>query len=498
MVKGTYGQLWAMWTFLKDASGTTILSAAEGDSVIFVGELSGKGTAFRWTLSDVSGLRTTSGTVETAPFTVATVTANNQAIISAPTGGMGQFKGLTQGTQQDKYVKVICKGVQPMYADTYPKSLDSGTDNGWILSCYTGISSCETYSSGTVTTLTILDNVTATETTDCLADPRYLTWRLMTIKLKIDGTQSWYRTDSYWNSSCTKYSSTWGPGLLMSTNWITANTDNFGATAVGQTFVFAYSDGSGVQFNHLSFGTTPPSTNTTAGSGTNAMTTAPTSYTNSSPNMVSDNLCISSDLLLAGTTDTSSLASTITDYSDGYKGTWTISLENFLVGAAGGWRGACMVYYTSQYVQSNINGSVCFAAMKSTATAAGPMDFGASYLMHVPQATWAPPTKSAAVTPSGTAITATKYGLVYSPSAATARIFTSGFYASVAWYQPKYASTYADIARYGKDDYYGSYCMSGSGTTSYFSAPTAGVKLTGATFLAASMITFGAALSLAM
>jgi hypothetical protein len=35
----------------------------------------------------------------TAVFTASTVTSGNAAIILAPTGGMGQFKGLTQGTQ---------------------------------------------------------------------------------------------------------------------------------------------------------------------------------------------------------------------------------------------------------------------------------------------------------------------------------------------------------------------------------------------------------------
>jgi len=201
----------------------------------------------------------------------------------------------------------MCNGVQPVYAATYPKSLDSGADNGWILSCYTGISNCVTRSSATA--LTILDNVSATESADCMNDPRYMTWRVMTIRLKIDGTQSWYRTDSYWNSACTKYSSTWGPGIIMSTTILpTSPVDNNGTTDLGKTFVFAYGDGSGIQFNHLSFSTSPPTGNTSAGSGTNSMSSAPASYTNMSPNMVSENWCISSDLLLAGTTDTSGLA----------------------------------------------------------------------------------------------------------------------------------------------------------------------------------------------
>lgn len=118
--------------------------------------------------------------------------------------------------------------------------------------------------------------------------------------------------------------------------------------------------------------------------------------------------------------------------------------------------------------------------------------------MHIKNTEWAPPAKSAALTPSGNALTGTKYELSYSPSAVTSNVYTQGYYASVTWYQPKYSSSYADIARYGKDDYIGAYCISGSGTTSYFSAPNASVKLTGATYLAASMISLGVVVSLAI
>lgn len=250
----------------------------------------------------------------------------------------------------------------------------------------------------------------------------------------------------------------------------------------------------------MTFGTGPPTGNTTSGNGSNKTTTAPTSYSNSSPTRVEENKCITSDLLLAGTANTSSLATAITDYSDGYKATWSINLQMFLNGAAGGWRGACIVYYTSQYVQSAINGSICFAVVQSTATGAGPTDLGSGVLLHVPQATWSPPAKSAAVTPTSNVLSGDKYGIAITPSATTQKILTDGFYASASWYQPKYASSYAaaDIARYGKNDWHGTFCMMGMGSTSYFSSATAGTQLTGATYLALSMISVGAALSLAM
>ena len=151
-----------------------------------------------------------------------------------------------------------------------------------------------------------------------------------------------------------------------------------------------------------------------------------------------------------------------------------------------------MVYYTSQYIQDNTNGSVCMAAVQSSGTSLG-SDLASVVLAHVPAATWQPPAATGAVTPTSSALTDTKYGIVHAPAAATTNIYTGGFYASSAWYQPKYASSYADVARFGKDRYTGAYCMSGSGTTSYFSAPAASVVLTSAARLAAGVLVLGSA-----
>lgn len=118
--------------------------------------------------------------------------------------------------------------------------------------------------------------------------------------------------------------------------------------------------------------------------------------------------------------------------------------------------------------------------------------------MHVPAATWTPPAMSGAVTPSSLAISDTKYGIVYAPTAATSYLYTEGYYASAQWYQPSYASSYTLVARYGKANYVGAYCVAGSGSTSYFSAAAGGVLLTGAATLAASVVAVGSALSLAM
>lgn len=179
------------------------------------------------------------------------------------------------------------------------------------------------------------------------------------------------------------------------------------------------------------------------------------------PNRVSDNLCLSSHIQLEGTTDTSALADTIKAFSDGYSGKTTLELDYVLTGGTGGWRGVCVVYYSSQYVQDNTNGALCHLAATSTATAAGPTDFSASTLNLIPSTTWQPPASSASVTTSSGSLTSAKYNLVLAPSTATARVFNDGYYATATWYQPKYASSYTDIARYGKDNYVGVYCVQG-------------------------------------
>lgn len=111
-----------------------------------------------------------------------------------------------------------------------------------------------------------------------------------------------------------------GPSVIMSTEVTRGTEDNSvsSTTGLGQTYLFAYGDGTGIQINHIAYNVGRHSSNNTSGSGTNNLSTAPTDYNNSFPNRVSDNFCSSTNLKLAGTSDTSSLSSTITAYSDGY------------------------------------------------------------------------------------------------------------------------------------------------------------------------------------
>lgn len=242
---------------------------------------------------------------------------------------MAQFKGLTTSTTEKTYVQVVCVGVMPVYA-TWAINLSTGTTGtGFILNCYTGIPQC---ANSLADGITMLNTSSATTVvSSCMADPRYLTWRSFVVKIQYNGAVNWYRVDSYWNSAAKAAASTWGPGIILSTHAV-SNDDNAGTTTaiLGLTYCFAYSDGSGVQLNHIAAGTTPHASNTTAGSGTNTLTTAPTTFSNNLagvPAAYAENLCLSSDLQLTGSTDTSSLDSTITAYSDGYKAKISLDLE---------------------------------------------------------------------------------------------------------------------------------------------------------------------------
>ena len=104
--------------------------------------------------------------------------------------------------------------------------------------------------------------------------------------------------------------SSWGPSLQLSTH-IWSNKDNNGTSDLGKTYVFALGDGSGVSLNHLSASTVSPTTNTTGPTGSDIVT-APTSYTTVYPDNYTSNWCSTTNILLEGTTDVSSLATAVT------------------------------------------------------------------------------------------------------------------------------------------------------------------------------------------
>jgi hypothetical protein len=144
----TYGQLWAALLWTKDETGATTLLKQTSDRAIIVGSLKNVGTAFTMTAASTTvgaGKNyAVSGTALTECFqeTNGGVSANNRAVIKAPTGGMGQFKGLGISDPASKYNDVICKTVQPFFVSDYPKKLYGTDGNGWIIQCYTGIAQC--------------------------------------------------------------------------------------------------------------------------------------------------------------------------------------------------------------------------------------------------------------------------------------------------------------------------------------------------------------------
>jgi len=150
----------------------------------------------------------------------------------------------------------------------------------------------------------------------------------------------------------------------------------------------------------------------------------------------------------------------------------------------------------------NSEGAICHIHTHDSSATAGPFDFGNNYVAHVLPAAWSPPAMSAALTPVSTAISDAKYGLVLDPSstATTAQkkyVLTEGYYATAQWYQPVPTTDYALLRRFGRLDRVAAYCISGSGSTSYFSQPqetrvlTSGIALVGgASALLASFIAF--------
>lgn len=299
---------------------------------------------------------------------------------------------------------------------------------------------------------------------------------MMTVKLLYAGSISWYRVDSHWDTSSHQLASSWGPGLKLSTSWYSGS-DNNGSTDIGKTYVFAIGDGSGISINHISFSTVAPTTNTSAGTGTNALVTQSTEYSKAFENLYLNDFCSTTSVLLEGTDDISALSTVVKAFSDGYKISSSLAMDSFFAGAREAWRGTCIVYYTSETVLDATNGSLCHVISRDSLATAGLFDFGASYLIHVSPTNWAPPASNASIVPKDLALSDSKYGITHSPSVATNYIMAANFYSTVAWYQPKAAASYSLVRRYGKSDVVSGYCMQGSGSTTYFSPPKESLAL---------------------
>jgi len=189
----------AMWMFNNNptvASGTGLWNNIEG-FVAFCGMHLGKGMVSAVGLKAVAAIATDSDTEALSGLTLLGATAtgvsyvNNSTIreIRSPTGGVMQFKGLTQTTSNDKYVEVNCRHIEGYWTGTAWSDIDNTTTtetSGFIVTCMTGISQCTGNNILDVTSATSMYQTTTTqltlaEHTSCLNDPRYMTWRQMTV-----------------------------------------------------------------------------------------------------------------------------------------------------------------------------------------------------------------------------------------------------------------------------------------------------------------------------
>jgi len=162
----------------------------------------------------------------------------------------------------------------------------------------------------------------------------------MTVSVGYTGTINWYRTDSFWDPTATVIASSWSPmhgsGVNSGHWWSGLDNETTTAEDLGKSYTFALTNGAGIQMGHITGGvglSSVPTTNTTAGTGSNTLTAAPTVFTNAFPNRVQDNFCASTNLLLAGVADTSTLPAAVTAFSDGYKATITMALDWIQMGA---------------------------------------------------------------------------------------------------------------------------------------------------------------------
>lgn len=122
----THGQFWNFWLYAQATATAANFSATAMDAIIFVGTKQGRGTLSK------SSLSTDKLTYTNIPFSSGQGTVVR--LIDAPTGGVGQFKGLTYtSTANGKYIQTVCKGVQPMYNTTWSVKLSTEAGNGFVV-----------------------------------------------------------------------------------------------------------------------------------------------------------------------------------------------------------------------------------------------------------------------------------------------------------------------------------------------------------------------------
>lgn len=91
LAKATYGQVWETWPFQREYAGTDSPINHTLDEIIVVGSKAGKGVIARFALTGPNPFLY--GTPNSSKMTVNAT--SGIVSVSNPTGGVGQFKGLT-------------------------------------------------------------------------------------------------------------------------------------------------------------------------------------------------------------------------------------------------------------------------------------------------------------------------------------------------------------------------------------------------------------------
>jgi hypothetical protein len=161
LAANVFGMVNSMWLFdnaTPSAAATTGLWNNVEDFVAFCGMHLGKGMVSARGLLATPGSVTTNGqTIVLSGLTLLGATATGVSYVGtgtgtgdtvreirSPSGGVMQFKGLTQTTTNDKYVEVNCRHIEGYWSVTPWSDITNTTSgtSGFIVSCMTGISQC--------------------------------------------------------------------------------------------------------------------------------------------------------------------------------------------------------------------------------------------------------------------------------------------------------------------------------------------------------------------
>ena len=147
---------------------------------------------------------------------------------------------MTATDNEKKYVTQWCNSVAPHYKTTTGDTEDT---DGWVIQCHNGIFSCDNISYSTARLDGTYDDRLLYNA--CIADPRYMNFRVQHFEVDAAGTDIRSRQTSYWNATGTTLKNTWSPKVVVDTslqNSLAANAN---------MYVFAMWNGDGIQIARI-------------------------------------------------------------------------------------------------------------------------------------------------------------------------------------------------------------------------------------------------------